>query len=89
VAGEAVEVEWDFGREKYVEDVARDVAFGAAGGDFDDVGAVFEDAFGDEESGREFFIVAGGAHGDGDGLAADADFERLFEGDLVGFRCGF
>ena len=41
VAGEAFEVERDFGGKENVEDIAGEVAFGAAGSDFDDVWAVF------------------------------------------------
>jgi hypothetical protein len=55
-------------------------------GDFNDVGAAFENAFGEEKAGGEFFVVAGRAHGDRDGFAADADFEGFFdcEGILIG-----
>ena len=49
-------------------------------GDFDDVGAAFENAFGNEETGGEFFVVAGRAHRNGDGLAAHANFQRFFDG---------
>jgi hypothetical protein len=88
VAGEAREIESDVGREENVEDVAGESGFwrGTAMGDFGDVGAAFENAFRQEKAGGEFFVVAGSAHGDGDGFAADADFERFFdcEGIVVG-----
>lgn len=43
----------------------------------------FNYAFGEEEPGSEFGVVAGRAHSDGEGLAIDANFERLFAGEGI------
>lgn len=73
------------------------VAFGYCGGNgWDGFGG--DDAFGEEPADGEFFVVTGGAHGDGQSLllavggrpVKDANFEGLFYGDGVeGFDEGF
>ncbi len=55
---------------------------------FDVVRAV-DDGFAEEKAGCEIEVVAGGAEGDGDGLVADTDLERLLDGeDVVELRGG-
>ena len=80
------EVHFDFLRQGHIDDVAR--AFGIrvrAGGDFHDVLAAADDALGEEEAGDEVAVVAGGSHEGDDGLAGEADFQWLLDGDGVGF----
>ena len=84
VAGELVEVDLDGWSDEDVEDVAELGVFaGFAGSDFGDVRGVMEQAFGVKEAASEFGIVTGRAHGDGDALAANANFEGLFAGEPV------
>src|SRR5262249_17362948 len=40
-------------------------------------------ALGQEEAGDQLLVVARGPHGDGEALAAQADLERLLDGELV------
>jgi hypothetical protein len=49
-----------------------------------DVVDAADDAFGVQESVCQLDIVAGGAHGDGQGFAVDAEFEGFFDGERVG-----
>lgn len=57
-----------------------------------DVVARGDEAFGVEEASGEFEVVAGGAHGDGDGagcaVVTEADFERFFGGEDVFLEFG-
>ena len=75
---------------------AHDVAGGAAVADVDDVARLAQQALAVQESDRELGVVAGRAHGDGDGAAGAAvlvrlgqavahepDFERLFDRDGI------
>src|SRR5262245_13017881 len=39
--------------------------------------------FGIEKSEGQLAIVARGPHGDGEGIAGNADFERFFDGDFI------
>ena len=89
VAGEVIEIDADVRRYENVEDIAEDSVFAReAVGDFHDVLALVEEAFGEEETAGEFLVVAGGAHRDGDAAALDADFERFLAGDPVVLRRG-
>ena len=54
--------------------------------DFQNVRAAFQNAFGEKETGGELFIVAGRAHCDRNGIAADADFEWFFDSNRIDFR---
>ena len=56
-----------------------------------------DDAFGEQEAGGQLLVVAGRAHGHGQGAVlalavgaavAEANFKRLFGGELVGGRHG-
>lgn len=40
-------------------------------------------AFGEKKAGGEFSVMAGSAHGDGEGFTVDANFERLFAGEKI------
>jgi hypothetical protein len=51
--------------------------------DFANFAGVMEDAFGEQESGGQLEVVAGGPHGEGDGLFAEADFEWFFDGQKI------
>lgn len=53
-------------------------------GDFNDVVWTADDAFGEEEASSKLFVFAGGAHGNGDGMAAHAYFQGFFNGEGVG-----
>lgn len=88
VAGEGGEVDGGGRAEEDVNDVAGGVGGGGALVDLEDIGGGGDDALGEEEAGGELRVVAGGAHGEGDGAAFDADFERFFEGDGVVERRG-
>ena len=51
--------------------------------DFADLCGVSQNAFGEKEAGRQFEVVAGSPHGDGDGFVAEADFEGFFDGQQI------
>lgn len=65
------------------------VRFGSTGFDRCDVIARFDEAFGEEEAGGEFYIVAGGSHGDRDGLGVPAILVAIAETDFKGFLDGY
>ena len=92
MSGETVGAELDVG----MEDDAHDVVFLCHTGicavfDACDVPFPSHDSLGEEESGREFEIVAGGSHGHGkrrrlalvSGAALHADFHRLLHREAV------
>ena len=54
--------------------------------DLTDVAGAGDHAFGEKESGGQFAVAAGRAHGDGNALAAGADFQRVFHREPVGAR---
>ena len=56
--------------------------------DFLKIGFGASDAFGDHESGREFFIMSGSPHGDDEGIVADTDFEGFLDCHIVVDRVG-
>ncbi len=71
---------------------ARDRAAGAGSAAVDrgaELVAARDDALGDEEAGREFDVVARGAHRDRERQSADADLERLLDRERVGAAHGF
>ena len=51
--------------------------------DFVDLSGLVQDAFAEQESGCQLEVVPGGAHRDGDGPVAQANFERIFDGQQV------
>ena len=51
--------------------------------DGENVGAGFQNTFGEQEPGGEFAVVAGSAHGDRKVAAVDADLQRLFDGKQI------
>lgn len=62
--------------------------------DADDVTGLPDDSFREQEASREFFVVAGCAHGDGNAesilLIIDKnDFKRLFNTELIGLFVEF
>ena len=91
-------INFDVGREFGARHVADFFSLShiGAGNDAQHVGFVLNDAFGEQEAGGQLFIVAGRAHGDGQGavlalavyLVAHADFQRLLGRQLVGSRHG-
>ena len=42
------------------------------------------DSLGKKKAGGEFLVVTGRAHGDGDRVLSDPDFQRLFDRYLIG-----
>lgn len=86
VAGEAFKIDFYFGGKEDVEDVFFFVA--GVGFNFGNVLGFGDEAFAQKETGGEFAVVAGSAHGHGDRLVVDADFQGFFNGDGVGFGCG-
>jgi hypothetical protein len=73
-----VQLRFHTGRKLNNDDV---IAFGR---DPRDLVALANNPFANEKSSCEFFIVTGRPHRSGDGLASDADFQRLFDRQLVG-----
>src|SRR5437660_5585825 len=85
VPGEFCKIDWNIGREKKIDGVARWIA--RVGHDLRDLLAVGDQAFGEEEASGQFIIMARCAHGDADRARFDLDFERLFGSDgVVGLR---
>jgi hypothetical protein len=86
VAGEFVVIDENGRGDKNVDDVAElGGCAGLAVGDFENVRAIFEKAFGDKKAAGQFIIVPGSAHGDGDALAADANLKGFFAGEEIFF----
>jgi hypothetical protein len=81
VAGEAIEINRHFGGEQNIQDVVVFIAIAMF--DAEDVLRTMDNTLGEKETGGEFAVVAGGAHGDADGAAADADLEGFFLGEIV------
>jgi hypothetical protein len=48
--------------------------------DIQDLERPLENALGEQESSREFRIMSGRSHSDGDGLIAQTNFEGFFDG---------
>lgn len=88
MARQFLKIEVDRGGEKDIENIAAVCGVALlAGGDFEDVGALVNDAFGKQKTNRQLGVVAGSPHRDRDALAAHADFQRLLDGENVGVRC--
>ena len=73
------------GGQRHVEHVVVVVGCPVAGAvaRTDDIVAVTDDPLRHEQSEREFDVVPGGSHGDGERAPADPHLERLLDGELV------
>ena len=91
VAFQAVEIDLDSGIQfdrDGVPELTR-VAIGMVRpADFANLVRVLQDAFGEQKSGGQLEVVPRGAHGNRDRFVAEADFERLFDGQQVLERRG-
>ena len=74
---QALEIDLDRGREKYIERVLRNLSFKAMPYLYDLVGA-FDEALGEEKPCRQLTIVSWRTHGYGDTAPPYADFQWLF-----------
>ena len=91
VAFQAIEIHFDARVQFHRDGIAElpRVAIGLVRPtDLANLRGVVEDAFGEQKTGGQFEIVAGGTHRDRDGFAAEADFERLFDGQQILERGG-
>src|SRR5437879_10674982 len=88
VAGQSAEINFYGRRKKDVEGVfvIRQTALLAIS-NFGYVVAIMDDSFSKQKSGGQFIIMARRAHGYGHALSTHADFERLFDGEII--RLGF
>ncbi len=68
------------------------VVFAAAlrglGAEAGELAEIFDEAFGEEEAGGEFSVMAGSAHGDSERVAVDADFKGFFDSERVVIGAG-
>ena len=88
MASEPVKIDLDGWREKDIESVLRGICF-KAGRDLDDVLALMNETFGEQEASGQLLIVAGRAHGDSDAAPTNAYFQRFFWGHRIGLAGGF
>ena len=65
----------------YVAAVLRTIRRGTF--ELDDLLAALDQSFGEQKAGGKFQVVPGRAHGDAQRMIANADFERLFTGEIV------
>src|SRR5262245_45134827 len=78
MAGEPLEVHLDGGPEKHIQSILMLGGFALLTvRDIDHVAPRSNEAFREQESHSEFFVMARRAHRDGDAVAANADFQRL------------
>ena len=81
MAGKAVEIHLRAVGEKDVDNVGLVVPYVRL--DLREVLAFSDDAFGDEEAGRQFVVVPRRTHRHADGLRVDANFEWFFDREFV------
>ena len=82
--GEFFEIDLNRRGKEYIQDIAETGTLtGLAVRDFDDVGVLVNDSFGNQKTGGEFGVMAGGAHGHGNAASAQANFQGFLPGKLV------
>lgn len=77
MTGEMGEVHSDIRCQEDIKSIVRRVAF-EAGRNLHQVAALLENAFTIEKTRRQFVIMAGRAHADGNPASGDAKFDRFF-----------
>lgn len=82
------DIDFNTGGEKNIEHVAR-LAARTARSDLDEGFAFADDSFGEEKAGGQLAVVARRSHCDGNALAADSDFQRSLDREVVRSRARF
>lgn len=81
MAGERCEIDRDILVEEHIQRIAVRISWIGSYGD--QIVPVFQQLFAEQEAGGEFLVVAGRAHGDGDGAGFHLDLERFLHGQGV------
>ena len=82
MASELPEVYRNSRREKYIQHIARRIAW--IGFDSGDVFQLLDQAFSEKETGRQFLVMSRRSHRDAHGLRIDLNFQWLFGSQIIG-----